>query len=168
MNNLRLVIGKSGSGKNFLCNEYGWKSIPSYTTRGIRVGETNGDEHVFITDDIYNDVFKDEKLPAYSFFNGYHYFATKTQLEDKYYDVYIVDFKGLKDMLEYCKRNLVNRNISVVLVKACLIKRIIRMYIRGDKTIDIIKRIIHDIKAFKGVEKYIQMSCFFPHEIINN
>ncbi len=98
---LKLVVGKSGSGKNYICDLCSLKSIPSYTTRPIRDCEIDGREHIFATDEQWKKLFEPikDKLPAYTFFNGYHYWTTDAQLIDNDYDAYIIDVDGVDFLL---------------------------------------------------------------------
>ena len=73
MNTIVAIVGASGSGKTQLtlyAQRFGYPVICSYTTRPMREGETNGVEHIFVTEDKMPT--KDNML-AYTFFGGYHY-----------------------------------------------------------------------------------------------
>jgi guanylate kinase len=153
-NELICVIGKSGSGKNFLCDKWGLKSIPSNTTRPMRPGEENGREHVFVPeDDIPVEGYFACHSAAYTFFNGYHYWTIFEQLEDKRYNVYIIDVKGIDYLFQY--KEIINRNIKVFYINSPWYTRLYRMWLRGDGILKTIKRFINDQKEFADFESVL-------------
>ena len=98
MKTIVAIIGASGSGKTQLtlyAQRFGYPVICSYTTRPMREGETNGVEHIFVAED--NMPTKDKML-AYTFFGGYHYWAEKSQVDDNLPTIYVIDEKGLVDL----------------------------------------------------------------------
>lgn len=103
MKTIVAIIGASGSGKTQLSlyvSKYGFPVICSYTTRPMREGETDGVEHIFVTEDQMPR--KDEML-AYTFFGGYHYWAEKSQVDDNLPTLYVIDEKGLVDLKKRSK-----------------------------------------------------------------
>ena len=154
---LKLVVGKSGSGKNFLCNENKWNAIPSFTTRPMRDGEKQGREHIFVSMDEYEYIHKQKSKAAYTYFNNNHYWTSVEQIEgipqtkspQKLYDAYIIDPKGVFDMIIKKKVLNIKRNFEIVYVHANVFKRFYRMLKRGDGLKKTIDRIIHDRKAFQ-------------------
>lgn len=98
MKTIVAIIGDSGSGKTQLSlyvNRLGYPVICSYTTRPMRKDETDGVDHIFVSDD--NMPSKDKML-AYTFFGGYHYWAEKSQVDDKLPTLYVIDEKGLVEL----------------------------------------------------------------------
>lgn len=148
-NNIILcLVGKSGSGKSTLAdklhNLYGYEVLQSYTTRPRRSKDESG--HVFVTEREYEAI--PDKV-ATTYFNGYHYCATKDQVD--YNDIYIIDPKGLRDFKElYAKFGGTKKIVSVYLnvpMETCLE----RMLNRGDSKADAWERLMHDYDAFTGV-----------------
>lgn len=94
------IVGSSGSGKTmaslYLKNELNANVICSYTTRPMREGESNGVEHIFVDEKEMPD--KSEMI-AYTYFGGYHYWATKEQIKGKL-SIYVIDEKGLEFLRE--------------------------------------------------------------------
>ena len=93
------VVGKSGSGKTSLCNylrtKYGIPYIVSYTTRHMRDGESNGADHIFVTE---NDMPPKDQMLAYTNFGGNHYWALHIQVKNPV--CYTIDEKGLIELKE--------------------------------------------------------------------
>lgn len=66
-----IILGKSGSGKNFLSEkliEKGLNSTPKITTRPMRVGEIDGRDYIFVSDETFKDLLDNNKLLTYQFF----------------------------------------------------------------------------------------------------
>lgn len=99
-----LIVGRSGSGKDFLARELsrsGLKQVMSYTTRPPRRPDEN--THIFIKPEesaSYQDKIATTEI------NGYEYFATKQQMKDN--DIYIIDPHGLYELLDHCPDILFN------------------------------------------------------------
>lgn len=123
-NMLVLLVGKSGSGKTTLekrlVDNFGFKSVKSYTTRPKRVA--NEENHQFITNEEF-DALKNKV--AYTRFNGYEYCATKEQLDNA--TLYVIDPDGIK----YLRQNY-SRNFFVVYIDADRNICEARMRERGD------------------------------------
>lgn len=92
------IMGESASGKDSLtsriCRNLGLTQVISYTTRPRRNGE--GDTHIFVDDETYEQMKADGQIAAYTNINGYHYFSTIDQLYSN--DIYIIDSIGLKSL----------------------------------------------------------------------
>lgn len=89
-----LIIGRTGSGKDFLANkleEKGFPAVKSYATRPRRT--ENEDSHIFITPEEAAE-FKDKV--ARTVINNYEYFATGEQVKNS--KVYIIDPNGLDEL----------------------------------------------------------------------
>ena len=139
------ILGKSGSGKTTIVEklnkEYGYEILESYTTRKPRYeGETG---HQFV------DLITFEALPdkvAYNEFDGNHYCATKSQVDEA--DLYVVDVPGLKQLKQlYQGKEIISIYIDVPM-EDCLE----RMRKRGDSEDKCWERLRHDNSAFQGVK----------------
>lgn len=156
MSNLLIcILGTSGSGKstiaNRLENKYGYKSVRSYTTRPMRNAEEDAQTHTFISDDEVEG-FVNEMI-AYNKYNGYHYFATKTQLDTN--DIYVTDKPGLEQVkLQYGGKDMIAVYIDCNSSIAAQ-----RMSRRGDSDDKIMERLQYDAVAFKGAKDECAFVC---------
>lgn len=141
-NMLVLLVGKSGSGKTTLekelVNNFGFKSVKSYTTRPKRVA--NEENHQFVTKEEFDAL---ENKVAYTCFNGYEYCATEEQLDNA--TIYVIDPDGI----EYLRQNY-SRNFFIVYIdtdsKVCEN----RMHERGDDYNVVKSRIFNDEIEFEN------------------
>ena len=108
------VVGASGCGKTTatkILEDYGIPSLVSYTTRRIRNDEENGREHWFVTD---ADIPPKDRMLAYTYFGGKHYWTTIDQIDSKSGCTYIIDEIALVEMIEKFGDKI---NIIKVLIK---------------------------------------------------
>jgi len=151
------LIGKSGSGKNYIASKLerkGFTSVKSYTTRLIRPNDPNDiNTHTFISPDRVSD-YKDD-IVADTYFNGTYYFATRQQLDDA--DIYILDKAGLIQLYH----NYHNRDILAFYIDCDSSICAERMSKRGDSDEAIMNRLQYDTEAFEGVKEL----CDF---VVNN
>lgn len=110
---LLCVMGRSASGKdtlvNKLCERTGLKQVISYTTRERRANE--GDTHIFITDEEYEQLNSDGKIAAFTQIGQHRYCCTIDQLYDN--DVYVIDPVGVQHLREL---NLPNLRLVTVFI----------------------------------------------------
>ena len=145
MKPLLLLMGKSGSGKDFISQLFNSKNVISHTTREPREGEVNGVSKWFETKDSMDDLMIQQVL-AYTEIEGNVYCATIKDVEDK--DVYIIDpagvefFKGQAEIFNY------KRPITVLYIYAVWYKRLYRM-VRRDGLSKAVKRFWSDRATFK-------------------
>ena len=93
------IIGRTCSGKDtisYLLEIYrGIEHLVSYTTRPKRDYEDDGEEHWFITEEVYDEMYKPLDKLAYTEINGYKYFTLYNQLFDgKDIHSYVIDPTG--------------------------------------------------------------------------
>lgn len=146
-----LLIGKSGSGKNYLVSALNLKNVISHTTRSIRKNEINGQDKYFHNIKEVNLEEIKNKSIAYTFYNNNHYWAEEADLKDK--NVYIIDVKGIDYLINYYGCDVFYNKFKIVYLNCSWIKRLIRLIIR-DNFIKGIKRFIYDLNSFNGLKKF--------------
>lgn len=145
---IALIVGKSGSGKSAVCRwleeRYGMKEVKSYTTRPQRNDADTS--HIFVTQYEFNKL---QDLCGYTYYNGYEYGATSSQIDRS--DLYVIDVDGV----EYFLKEYRGRKIPIVIyIYADERTRAIRMANRGDDNDSIAERIQLDDIAFAHVDDY--------------
>lgn len=97
------VVGQTCSGKDtfakLLHDKFGYNIICSYTTRPKRDSETEGVEHKFITEDEYEEKYKDANKLAYTEINGYKYFVLYKDIINGSF-IYVIDPKGYYELVK--------------------------------------------------------------------
>ena len=126
MKNLILVIGRSGAGKDSLISHakevfkdvYNIVSVPSYTDRPMRPGETDGVEHTFLTKEAFDEVLAKENVFAYTKIGdtGFRYCSTVEMLNRLDGDTifYTIDPNGY----DFCSKFNGDFNMKVIYVTA--------------------------------------------------
>lgn len=145
-----LLIGRSGSGKSTIAKElelYGYKQLPSFTTRPMRINEVDKVDHTFITAEQYLEYKSDNQISASTCFNGHLYGATKNMIYE--YDTYVIDKDGLLEL----QQTMPEMNIISIYIKVPILSLITRMLRRGDSISNVISRLVNDYKMFKGAKK---------------
>lgn len=144
---LIVLIGRSGVGKTsvaeYLCHEYGWTQVESYTTRPKRTENEKG--HLFISESEFNDI-PGEDLVAYMEYRGFRYGATKTQLNRA--NLYVVDPGGY-EMLKKVYHDRAMFSIKLTASRDVLEDR---MRKRGNSEEEIADRLQKDDKIFNSFE----------------
>jgi guanylate kinase len=77
-----ILVGKAASGKDYLRRvflENGYSNAVSYTTRPARIGEREGVDYRFISEELAQDYINDDIFLEYVSFNGWIYGTTKEQ-----------------------------------------------------------------------------------------
>ena len=161
------ILGCSGSGKSTICldleQKYGLKQIPSYTTRKPR-DENDKKGHIFVSDDEFKAIRNE--LVAYAITTGARYGVTQEQIDNEEYDLYVVDFTGLKALWKNYKGY---RPIVSIFIDCSLHERYERLNKRYNKQFDTFKeanehtleRIVHDAGEFS----LAKINCDY---VINN
>lgn len=164
MSKIICLIGESGSGKDtmlkmLLENNIVDKRIVSTTTRPMRVGEQEGREYYFITEEEYykslnNNEFIEQRV--YHTINGDWYYGVRENSIDFNADinyVTILDYDGYVKYKEYIDNKYNNSSeIIPVFLYAPLQERIRRSIVRegimNDKQcLEVCRRMIADNKA---------------------
>jgi len=161
---ITIIVGKSGSGKNYIPEALGLTLTPGYTTRELRPTDNSCLKRM---ESLNIDEVKDF-ICGETFFNDNWYFTYIEDFNNYKYDFVILSKEGLQNILikkefqkEFFKKNEKNfrefliRDYNIIYIECTLIKRFLNMYKRGDSLKNIIKRLIHDRKAFKGIKQIV-------------
>ncbi len=172
MKPLLCIVGKSGSGKDYLIRTFGLDVVASFTTRPMRPGEEDGVHHHFVDAEDFEDVDK-SRVCAYTFYNLNHYWVTPECLEGK--QAYVIDPAGVRFFRNRLAQGLIpGLEIKVIYVTAPAWRRLWRMIYREirfkpDTTLkenlkilwkhrDVVKRALdrirHDALEFAGFSDY--------------
>jgi guanylate kinase len=108
MDNKKLVIiGKGGSGKDYLKQKFINKDfLPSvsYTTRPPRTGEINGKDYHFIDHDTFQKMIEEGQFLEYMIFNTNWYYGTPlSEFDSK--DVFIMTPEGILNIPKEARKN---------------------------------------------------------------
>lgn len=141
-----VLSGASASGKTEVAKElaktYGIIKVITTTTRKMRVGEVNGQDYFFISEEEFKNRIKNNEFIEYTKYNNNYYGSTKDQINsDK---CLVIDPSGLK---AYAALN--NEYIVIFFLESTPETRYKRMILRGDSKEDAVARIINDQETFK-------------------
>lgn len=153
-----LLMGKTCAGKdtiqNILISKFGMKNIISYTTRPMRVGETNGVQYWFLSEEEFLKK-KEEgffaEIIEYKDKEGktLYYGGAKEDFSDE--KVMIVNVDGLEQIREFEDINSVAffLNVSDEVIRERLIGR-------GDDAETAENRIRQDNEMFEAIERKVE------------
>ena len=147
-----VLMGKTASGKNLirdkLVNNYGYKSIVTYTTRPMRPGEIQDVTYHFISDEDFYDKINSNffaEWKVYQTINGEWYYGSAKQDYAKE-GVIILTPSGVKD--------IINSEIDTTIVLINSSENTIRkrLICRGDDVAEANRRIEADLQDFSSAE----------------
>ena len=145
-----LIVAPSGAGKTSVCGlleSGGLTSVPSYTTRKPRFPGERG--HIFVDDfETWKAQNPDETLVGYTMFDGNHYWATASQVEEN--DLYVIDPAGVTFFQRFYHGD---KAVLVFYIDVPLLQRFKRILKRGDSFWSALKRIVGDIYRFRDMKK---------------
>ena len=159
-----VLLGASSSGKstieNILSQNFGYEKIVSYTTRLQRLGETNGKDYHFITNEQFQDSLRKGLFAEYDEYSQERFYGTLKSDYKKGNKVVVLTPNGLRQL----KKNCHDDDIYSVFVDANLGTRIKRYIDRcnvnkfnfDDKN-EIASRVERDFAMFLGIEKEVNL-----------
>ena len=157
---LLCVMAESSAGKdtlvNKLCERTGYRQLISYSTRPRRVNE--GNTHIFVTEEDYQQMFEANQVAAYTEINGYKYWCTIDQLYST--DVYVIDPLGV-DVLK--KLDLPNLRIVSVYINVPEELRRQRAQSRGDDMSVYRSRSLSERQQFRDMKKNMDVDYVIPN-----
>ncbi len=157
---LLCVMAESSAGKdtivNKLCERTNYRQLISYSTRPRRVNE--GDTHIFVTEEDYQEMLEVGQVAAYTEINGYRYWCTIDQLYST--DVYVIDPLGV-DVLK--RLNLPNLRIISAYINVPEDVRKQRAQSRGDDMNVYRSRSLSERQQFRDMKKNMAVDYVVPN-----
>jgi guanylate kinase len=135
-----VLVGPSASGKSAivkcLTKNYGLEKFITCTTRKIRVGEIDGVDYHFLTENEFSDLYNQNEFIETVYYNGNYYGTLKKDVN--YNKVVILEPQGLN--------NFVSKIDTVFAVFLQTDEEVMkqRMIGRGDNMLEINKRLEND------------------------
>jgi guanylate kinase len=141
MDTIVCLVGKSGTGKTTIAFKlkHKYNIIQTFTTRPRRFKNEWG--HTFV--EVGNSIPFHNAI-AYTFFDGYKYWATREQYRHKGISIYVIDGDGIKNLKEKVK----DARIITIYLECGFFTRFIRI-IKRDGFIKAIRRGYEDVIKFK-------------------
>lgn len=158
-NKIICVVGRTCSGKDTLVQKlidlFPLDFVPfiSYTDRPMRMSETNGKEHWFMTKEGFTKMMEETKPLAYTQIkskenpDGYRYMCTEDQVGKC--NLYVIDPKGIY----YILNNFDNIDLRIIYVMADEEVREERAKSRSDYTTEYKKRCEQEDEQFSKFEE---------------
>lgn len=144
---LFILVAPAGAGKNALMNRViarvpGLRQLPTATTRGIREGEMEGREHLFVTESQFLDMLRQDQLLEHQVVHGRYYGVPRATVEKA-----MEAGEDLIADIEYLGasfiRNEYPNNVVLIFVQPPSVAALIeRMRQRGDKESEIGRRLL--------------------------
>jgi guanylate kinase len=145
-----VLVGKAAAGKDHLRKrliERGFKFGVSCTTRPPRVGEQNGKDYFFLTEDQFLGLINTGDMIEYQQFNGWFYGLTREEFENS--EVIILNREAV-DMLP----EEIRLKCMVMFLDIDRDTRLERMKERNDTVDSLERRINADEQQYVGFENF--------------
>ncbi len=144
-----VLVGGSASGKStiekILCSDYGYNKVISYTTRKPRVGEQDGIDYYFITEEEFAEKKKSGFFAEVGAYNGWNYGSARIDCtNDK---VAVLTPHGLRQM-----KRISNLDIISIFIDVPRRDRLIKILERQDNIDEAKRRDGSDVGQFDGIE----------------
>lgn len=154
-----ILLGESGVGKTSvekeLVKNFGFKKIISYTTRPPRIGETDGVDYYFVSEDKFREMDKQFLFAETAEYNGWFYGSTTddyTNAHDK--TIKILTPSGLREI-----RRKLDIDLFSIYLTVPERDRLIKLLQRGDNIQEAYRRCMSDTGQFDGVKNEVDI-CF--------
>ena len=135
-----VLVGPSASGKSAivkcLTKKYGLEKFITCTTRKIRIGEIDGVDYHFLTQDEFTEFYNNDEFIETVFYNGNYYGTLKRDVNNN--KVVILEPQGLNNFVE------VLDSVFAVFLQTDEAVMKERMISRGDNILEINKRLEND------------------------
>ena len=157
---LMCVMAESAAGKdrlvNELCNRNNLTQLISYTTRVKRTNE--GDTHIFVDEETYQQMKDDNNIAAYTYINGNHYWSTINQLYES--DFYVIDPRGIESLKAL---NFPNLHLVTVYINVPEDVRKERAKLRGDDMNVYSNRCLSEREQYRDMKKNMNIDYVVPN-----
>ena len=161
-----VLVGPSASGKSAIVKElmknYGLEKFITCTTRSMRVGEVNGIDYHFFTNEEFSKYYEANEFIETVFYNGNYYGTLKKEANDN--KVVILEPQGVN--------NFVSAGVDCFVVFLKTNEDVLRdrMISRGDSLLEVHKRlendrILFDINQLNKVDYVIDTTSLTIDEI---
>lgn len=149
-----LIVGKSGSGKDYLCNLFQLKMAVSHTTRLPRKGEKNGvDKHFHSLTSFDEEEFNsNKKIVAKTKRGEDYYWITEEDLLMS--EAFIVDVKGVETMYNHYGKDNFYKFFKIIYFDVGKDTRVKNMKLRGDSEEEINNRLAIDEVEFQNIVNF--------------
>lgn len=151
------LLGESASGKSTIekeiCKKYGYKRIVSYTTRPPRIGEKNGIDYYFVTNEDFNEMIENGYMVEHANYNGWQYGITKQDCRDD--GVVVLTPHGLRNL-----KKITSADVYSFYINVPRRERLIQALKRGDDIDESIRRNLSDVGMFDGMEDEVDKVIF--------
>ena len=158
-----ILLGKPASGKdtvvnNLIHNYYGYEKIITWTTRPMRPGEKQDLTYHCTDDEDFEEKIEEGFFAEWKKYNsvfGTWYYGTAVQdiTNNPNNKIIILTPSGYEDIKEYIN----NEEILSVYLDSSLRTLYKRLKFRGDNPKEIKRRLLHDIKDFKGIKNKVNV-----------
>lgn len=95
-----ILVGKGGSGKDhirkIMMKKGGFKYGTSYTTRNMREGEKQGDDHMFVSVEDFEKMLKNDQFIDHETFNDWQYGISKDDFKNN--ELFIMTVEGISKL----------------------------------------------------------------------
>ena len=135
-----VLVGPSASGKSAivkcLTKKYGLEKFITCTTRKVRIGEVDGVDYHFFTQEEFSELYKNDEFIETVYYNGNYYGTLKKEVNDN--KVVILEPQGLNNFVA------VLDSVFAVFLQTDEAVMKERMISRGDNILEINKRLEND------------------------
>lgn len=163
---LIVLVGKSASGKTtlekYISENFRYEKIVSHTTRPIRGDEVDGVDYHYVSEDVFNEMLRNNELVEHATFNNWYYGISKKEIEDKKDAVVVVNPAGLRRIRKF------NIPMSVFYVMCDDKTRYKRSIDRGDDIVEIALRSRSDTDCFNGIEDEVDRILLGTNTVESN
>lgn len=159
MINILIILGESASGKstvqNILCKSYGYERLITYTTRDPREGEVDGIDYHFVSEDTFEEMYRNNAFCETAEYNGWHYATAKDDCTNN--KVAVITPHGLRQIRKFDELTLVTCYINVPRRD-----RLIKILQRGDNIEEAYRRSLSDVGQFDGISDEVDSVIYNP------